>query len=66
MDVTFVATPVGKDFRGEVIDLQTQECLARTLNYASAETAKSAATSLWRVKQAQAQAGEQFAQALSA
>lgn len=54
MDVTFVATPVGRDFRGEVIDLRTHECVARTMNYASAETAKSAAASMWRVMQAQA------------
>ena len=53
MEVTFVATPVGPDFRGEVIDLRTLECLARTMNYTSAETAKSVAASLWRVKQAQ-------------
>lgn len=48
MDVTFVSTQVGSDFRGEVIDLGTQECLMRTGLYASADTAKSAATSQWR------------------
>jgi hypothetical protein len=53
MDVTFVATPVGPDFRGEVIDVRTHECLARTIHYASAETAKSAAAAMWRVMQAQ-------------
>lgn len=63
MDVTFIATRVGLDFRGEVIDLRTQACLARTGMYASAETAKSAAASLWR---AQSQMGEQFARAVMA
>lgn len=63
MDVTFIATRIGLDFRGEVIDMKTQKCIGRTGLYASAETAKSAAASLWR---AQSQMGEQFAQAVMA
>ncbi|WP_395119669.1 hypothetical protein ACFCQI_01765 [Rhodanobacter sp. FW102-FHT14D06] len=52
MDVTFVATQVGRDFRGEVVDLRTQECLMRTGFYAGAETAVSAAASMWRASMA--------------
>lgn len=52
MDVTFVATQVGRDFRGEVIDLRTHECLMRTGFYAGAETAVSAAASMWRASMA--------------
>jgi hypothetical protein len=53
MDVTFIAERKGLDFVGQVIDLATQNCVARTGLYASAETAKSAAASMWRVMQAQ-------------
>ena len=55
MGVTFIAERRGLDFVGQVIDLATQEVVARTGLYASAETAKSAAASLWRAKQAQSQ-----------
>lgn len=53
MDVTFIAERKGLDFVGQVIDLTTQNCIARTGTYASAETAKSAAAAMWRVIQAQ-------------
>jgi hypothetical protein len=53
MDVTFIAERKGLDFVGQVIDLATQNCVARTGLYASAETATSAAASMWRVMQAQ-------------
>lgn len=53
LEVTFIAERRGLDFVGQVIDLATQEVLARTGLYASAETAKSAAASMWRAKQAQ-------------
>jgi hypothetical protein len=54
-EVTFVTSPAtGGLFVGEVIDLQTHERLARTATkYASAETARSAAASMWRAMQAQ-------------
>lgn len=54
-EVTFVATPsTGGLFVGEVIDLQSQERRARTATkYASAETARSAADSMWRAMKAQ-------------
>ncbi|MGH8158400.1 MAG: hypothetical protein ACREPQ_09780 [Rhodanobacter sp.] len=55
MEVTFITTQVGRDFRGEVIDIKTHKSLLRTGIYASAETAKSAAVSQWRAKQAQEQ-----------
>ncbi len=55
MEVTFTATPVsGGLYIGEVIDLATQRTVARTgTRYTSAETAKSAAASMWRSLQAQ-------------
>lgn len=54
MEVTFTATRSGTQWIGEVIDLQTHDRLARTgTHYASAETAKSAADSMWRAMQAQ-------------
>lgn len=50
-EVTFVAAPSGSSWIGEVIDLKTHDRLARTTTtYASAETAKSAAASMWRAK----------------
>jgi hypothetical protein len=52
MDVIFIAERHGLDFVGQIIDLTTQNCIARTGRYASAETAKSAAASMWRVMQA--------------
>jgi hypothetical protein len=53
-EVTFFAAPSGNSWVGEVIDLQTHERIARTTTkYASAETAKSAAASMWRAKTAQ-------------
>lgn len=51
MEVVFIAEKVGPVFRGLVIDRNTQEALARTATYTSAETAKSAAASMWRVLQ---------------
>jgi hypothetical protein len=63
MDVTFIAEKKGLDFVGQVIDLATQNCVARTGLYASAETAKSAAAGMWRAMQAP---GELLAQGLSA
>lgn len=54
MEVTFTATRNGTQWIGEVIDLKTMDRVARTAtNYASAETAKSAADSMWRAMQAQ-------------
>lgn len=50
--VTFIATRTGPVFVGEVIDLGTQRSLLKTAPYASAETAKSAATSMWRAQMA--------------
>lgn len=50
-EVIYIAEKVGPVFRGLVIDQRTQEALARTATYASAETAKSAAASMWRVMQ---------------
>lgn len=50
-EVIYIAERVGPVFRGLVIDRTTQEALARTATYASAETAKSAAASMWRVMQ---------------
>lgn len=51
-EVTFVATPTtGGLFVGEVIDLHSQDRKARNATrYTSAETAKSAAASMWRAK----------------
>jgi hypothetical protein len=56
MDVTFVSTAVGRDFRGEVIDLGTHECLMRTGHYANADDAKAAAASMWRASLAKREA----------
>lgn len=54
MEVTFTATRTGTQWIGEVIDLKSHERIARTTTtYASAETAKSAAASMWRARQAQ-------------
>ncbi|UGB46964.1 hypothetical protein LQ772_06645 [Frateuria edaphi] len=53
-EVTFTSTRSGPQWVGEVIDLKTQERVARTTTtYASAETARSAADSMWRAMQAQ-------------
>lgn len=53
-EVTFVATRDGNSWIGEVIDLKTHRRLARTsVRYASEETARSAAASMWRAIQAQ-------------
>lgn len=49
-EVTYIAEQVGPVYRGLVIDLRSQEVLYRTATYASAETAKSAAASMWRAK----------------
>jgi hypothetical protein len=54
MEVIFISEKVGPVFRGLVIDQKTQEALMRTATYTSAETAKSAAASMWRAKLAQA------------
>ena len=64
MAIHFETEKVGPTFRGLVVDLDSFQVIARTTTYASAETAKSAAAAMWRVMQAQA--GEQFAQAVSA
>jgi hypothetical protein len=54
MEVTFTAARSGTQWTGEVIDLTTHERIARTTTtYASEETAKSAAASMWRAMQAQ-------------
>lgn len=54
LEVTFVAAPSGSSWIGEVIDLKTHDRLVRTgTTYASAETAKSAAASMWRALEAQ-------------
>lgn len=56
-EVTFVAVQDGHSWIGEVIDLQTHKRLARTAQkYSSQETAKSAATSMWRTLVAQMRA----------
>ncbi|MGN6383680.1 MAG: hypothetical protein ACTHMK_13840 [Dyella sp.] len=52
-EVIFIAERVGPVWRGLVIDQRTHEAVARTATYASAETARSAAASMWRVMQAQ-------------
>jgi len=51
MSIIYEAERMGPLFRGLVIDMDTFEVLERTSTYASAETAKSAAVSLWRAKQ---------------
>lgn len=50
MEVIFISEKVGPVYRGLVIDRNTQEALMRTATYTSAETAKSAAASMWRAK----------------
>lgn len=51
-DVTFVAERIGNAWIGEVIDTQTQQRVMRTpQHYASAETARSVAVSMWRAMQ---------------
>lgn len=49
-EVIYIAEKVGPLHRGLVIDQRTQVALARTGTYVSAETAKSAAASMWRAK----------------
>jgi hypothetical protein len=53
MAIVFETEKVGPLFRGLVVDLDTFQVIARTTTYASAEAAKSAAVSMWRVMQAQ-------------
>jgi hypothetical protein len=53
MAIVFETEKVGPMFRGLVVDLDTFQVIARTTTYASAEAAKSAAVSMWRVMQAQ-------------
>jgi hypothetical protein len=53
-EVTFTAARSRTQWIGEVIDLRTYHRLARTgTHYASEETAKAAAASMWRALQAQ-------------
>lgn len=52
-EVICLAERVGPTWRGIVVDQRTHEVLLRTATYISAETAKSAASSAWRVKLAQ-------------
>ena len=61
MCIVYETEKVGPTFRGLVVDLDTFQVIARTTTYASAESAKSAAVSLWRAKQA-----EQSKQAVTA
>lgn len=51
--IVFEHERVGDQFRGLVIDMSTFEVIERTGTYAHAETARSAAESLWRAKKAQ-------------
>jgi hypothetical protein len=53
MAIVFETEKVGPMVRGLVVDLDTFQVIARTTTYASAEAAKSAAVSMWRVMQAQ-------------
>ena len=51
-EVAFVPERVGAMWRGEVIDVHSQDRLARTVTtYARQADAITAATSLWRAKQ---------------
>lgn len=60
-NIVFEAERVGDQFRGVVIDMNTFEVIERTISYASAETARSAADSLWRAKKAEAARKQQVA-----
>jgi hypothetical protein len=51
--IVFESERVGDQFRGVVIDMASFDVIERTGTYASAETARSAAESLWRAKKAQ-------------
>lgn len=52
-EVAFVPVRDGAAYRGEVIDVHTKQRLIRTnTTYANPADATSAATSLWRAKQA--------------
>lgn len=52
ISIHFETERAGSAFRGLIIDLTTFERLARTVQtYASADAAKSAAVSMWRVMQ---------------
>ena len=57
MAIVFETEKVGPLFRGLVVDLDTFQVIARTTTYASAEAAKSAAVSMWRVMQARGAQG---------
>lgn len=52
-EVAFVPVRDGAAYRGEVIDVHNQQRLVRTnTTYANPADARSAATSLWRARQA--------------
>lgn len=52
MTITYETERVGSLHRGIAIDMDTFDVVLRTTTYADAETAKSAAVSQWRAKQA--------------
>lgn len=55
MSIIFETERVGPTYCGLVVDLDTFQVIARTTTYASAEAAKSAAVSMYRVMQATAE-----------
>lgn len=57
-EVIFLPERVGPVWRGLVVNQRTHETLMRTATYASAETAKSMAASMWRAKLALARGVE--------